>query len=62
MPTSIADGEIIEALRGVGGIKVIFEVEFPNRRTAIKELTAEFEWRGFGEDWWEENLAVYRGH
>lgn len=48
--------EDIEALRGLGAVHIVFEIEAESRKEAITELGDEFEWRGWGRDWWDRSL------
>ena len=56
-----ADMETITALREVGAVRLMFEVEADSRRSAIRDLTAEYEWRGLDRDWWDRHLSGRRG-
>jgi len=56
MPFHITQ-EDIEALRGLGSIEFVFSIEAPSREDAMRELDAEFEWRGFNKEWWRERLS-----
>ena len=53
--------EIITALREVGAVVLVFEVEADSRRSAIRDLAAEYEWRGLDRDWWDRHLSGRRG-
>jgi hypothetical protein len=51
----------VEALCGMGGVRIIFTCEFKNRRTAIRELNDEYEWMGYPAEFWEKALVAVRG-
>ena len=52
--------ETIEALRGMGAVRLTFEVEGRNRDALAKELGNEYGWRGFDQQWWETHLIARR--
>lgn len=52
--------EDIDALRCLGAVTFTFTYEAESRRKAIRELTEEFEWRGFTETGWDERLSGKR--
>jgi len=56
-----ADMETVTALREVGAVRFTFVVEADSRRSAIRDLTAEYEWRGLGRKWWDRHLSGRRG-
>lgn len=52
--------EEIEDLRGLGKVEFTLEIEGPSRADVVRELGDEFEWRGWGRDFWDDRLSGRR--
>ena len=55
-----AMSDVVEGLRGVGSVELLFTCEYPSRREAIRDLSEQFGWMGMGEAFWDRSLSGKR--
>lgn len=57
LPAYLKDDDV-EAVRGLGAVELVYLGDHRNRYEAVRDLSAEYGWRGLDSTFWEKALTA----